>query len=330
LSSVAPAPAQVAILGAGPAGLSAALWLKNLGLDPWLLESSPRPGGMQNLNFLPNDWVLGHVGLTGPQLIDRFVAHAEQAGVVIRRGWHPTEISGRSGDFRLQLASEQGEMQALSCAALLVATGTRYRGSEVLAQVPGFSAIPAERLVFGPYAFAELDACAGRRIVVLGGGDNAYENVRLLVERGAQVDLVLRSPPRAQQHLRTLVDQAAASGACRIHQAASLSELAWSAPGITVSLVSAQGSTTLTADRIHVLAGYEPNGGFLDVLADDLRSPLHRDAQGYLMVDAQGRTNVPGIYAAGDICNPVFPSVVSAIAQGAQAAKTIELDFRKH
>lgn len=323
-------PASIAILGAGPAGLSAALWLKNLGLDPWLIESSPRAGGMQNLNFLPNDWVLGHVGLTGPQLIDRFVAHAEQAGIVIRRGWRPTGIAGRQGDFQLQLAGEQGEMQALSCAAVLVATGTRYRGSEVLAHVAGFAAIPAERLAFGPYAFAELDACAGQRIVVIGGGDNAYENVRLLVERGAQVDLVLRSPPRAQQHLRSLVDQAAASGTCRIHQAARLGELGWSAQGIAVSLVAAQGPVALMADRIHVLAGYEPNGGFLDVLADELRRTLRLDAQGYLMVDGQGRTSAHGIYAAGDICNPVFPSVVSAIAQGAQAAKTIELDLRSH
>ncbi len=324
------APSAIAILGAGPAGLSAALWLKNLGLDPWLIESSACTGGMQNLNFLPNDWVLGHVGLTGPQLIDRFVAHAVQAGIVIRNGWHSTKLTGQPGEFRLELAYGQNDRHTLSCAALLLATGTRYRGSEVLANVPGHDRIPVESLSFGPYAFAELDACRGQRIAVLGGGDNAYENVRLLAERGAQVELIMRSPPRAQQHLRILVEQAAAKGSCRIHHGACLTGLERSASEISLSIASASGQTTVVVDRLHVLAGYEPNVGFLDVIATDLREQLQRDPGGYLTVDAHCRTSAAGIYAAGDICNPVFPSVVSAIAQGAQAAKTIEIDLRSH
>lgn len=319
---------DVYILGGGPAGLSAALWLKNLGFAPCIVEAGERPGGMQNLNFLPNDWVLGQVGLTGPQLVDRFVAHVEQVDVPMRCGLRPTRIDGGLGAFRLRLADSRGTEHVEVCAALLLATGTRYRAAEVLAGVPGFADLPADCLRYGPYAFDALAACANQRVLIVGGGDNAYENVRLLIEAGASVDLVLRSPPRAQRYLRALVEQAEAAGACRIHRGARLLRLERGADGIGATIGSASGIATPTVDRIHVLAGYEPNFAVLDALADALRVALRRDANGYLSVDARLRTGVPGIYAAGDICNPAFPSVVSAIAQGAQAAKTIELDLR--
>lgn len=319
---------DVYILGGGPAGLSAALWLKNLGFAPCIVEAGERPGGMQNLNFLPNDWVLGQVGLTGPQLVDRFVAHVEQVDVPMRCGLRPTRIDGGLGAFRLRLADSRGTEHVEVCAALLLATGTRYRAAEVLAGVPGFADLPADCLRYGPYAFDALAACANQRVLIVGGGDNAYENVRLLIEAGASVDLVLRSPPRAQRYLRALVEQAEAAGACRIHRGARLLRLERGAAGIGATIGSASGIATPTVDRIHVLAGYEPNFAVLDALADALRVALRRDANGYLSVDARLRTGVPGIYAAGDICNPAFPSVVSAIAQGAQAAKTIELDLR--
>lgn len=318
----------IGIIGGGPAGLSAALWLKNLGFAPCIVEAGARPGGMQNLNFLPNDWVLGHVGLTGPQLVDRFVAHVEEVGVRLLRGLRPVQIDGAIGAFRLWLADDQGREQVETCAALVLATGTRYRAAEVLAGVPGFADLPADCLRYGPYAFDALAACADQRVLIVGGGDNAFENARLLIEAGASVDLVLRSPPRAQRYLRTLVEQAEAAGACHVHRDARLARLERGSAGIAVTIASASGTATPTVDRIHVLAGYEPNLGVLDALPDGLRTALRRDADGYLSVDARLRTGVPGIYAAGDICNPAFPSVVSAIAQGALAAKTIELDLR--
>jgi thioredoxin reductase len=319
---------DVCILGGGPAGLSAALWLKNLGFAPCIIEAAGRPGGMQNLNFLPNEWVLGHVGLTGPQLVDRFVAHVEEVGVRLLRGLRPVRIDGAIGAFRLRLADDKGTEHVETCAALVLATGTRYRAAEVLADVPGFADLPTDCLRYGPYAFDALAACAAQRVLIVGGGDNAFENARLLIEAGASVDLVLRSPPRAQRYLRSLVEQAEAAGACRIHRGAGLARLECGPAGIGATIVSAICTATPTVDRIHVLAGYEPNLGVLDALPDELRAALQRDADGYLSVDARLRTGVAGIYAAGDICNPAFPSVVSAIAQGAQAAKTIELDLR--
>lgn len=316
---------SIAIFGAGPAGLSAALWLHNLGFEPCVLDTADRAGGLQQLNFLANDWVLGQPGLTGPALSARFVDHASSVGIPLQTGVHPVRVEGSAGAFRVRLS----DGRELHCAALLIATGTRYRAEEVLAGVAGIADVPSGRIAYGPYAFADLDALAGRRVLVVGGGDNAFENVRLLAPTAAQLYLAIRSRPRAQQGLVAAVTAAAAAGRCRIMSPATIAAISAGADGLDVTLKVGTHSEQVAIDRIHVLAGYQPNTAFIDeVLAPELRAALLRDEHGYLCVDSDGRCGVAGIYAAGDVCNPRFPSVVSALAQGAMAARTIELDTR--
>jgi thioredoxin reductase len=315
----------VAILGAGPAGLSAALWLGNLGFEPRVLDAADHAGGLQKLNFLANEWVLGQPGLTGPALAARFVEHARAAGISLQTGLAPASLDGASGGFRLRLS----DGSALACVAVVVATGTRYRAEEVLAGVPGSTDIPAGRIAYGPHAFADLAELAGKRVLIVGGGDNAYENARLLAPIAAGVTLAMRSRPRAQQGLAADVAAAVAAGRCHVLHPAAISAISSNAAGLDVTLAVAGSDRHIAVDRIHVLAGYQPNTAFLrDMLTPAAFGALRFDEQGYLLVDAAGRTGLPGLYAAGDVCNPRFPSVVSALAQGAIAAKTIEMDTR--
>lgn len=315
----------VAILGAGPAGLSAALWLRNLGFDPRVLDAADHAGGLQNLNFLANEWVLGQPGLTGPALAARFVEHARAADISLQTGVCPVRLEGSAGDFRLRL----NDGSTLGCVAVLVATGTRYRAAEVLAGVPGVAGIPAGRIAYGPHAFADLAARTGQRVLIVGGGDNAYENARLLATTAASVTLAMRSRPRAQQGLAADVAAAGAAGRCRVVYPAVIAAIASDAAGLEVTLGAAGSSERILVDRIHVLAGYQPNTAFLrELLPPASFDALRLDEQAYLGVDEAGRCGLPGLYAAGDVCNPRFPSVVSALAQGAVAAKTIEMDTR--
>lgn len=321
MSSEAP---QVCIIGGGPAGLSAALWLHNLGLRVVVLEQAVQAGGMQHLNFLANDWVLGQPGLTGPELAKRFVAHvAEHAAIRLCCGRVPTRIArARHGGFQVGLSD--GEM--LDCAAILLATGTRYRAEETVAQVSGFSAC-RERFAFGPHTFRDLDRIAGQRVLIIGGGDNAFENARFLLARGCRVTLAVRSALRAQRAMRQAVE---AEPGCRILCPARLHDVACGSGEIIATLMSAEGQAQVDAyDRVHVLAGYQPNTSFLhECVEPGCLQSLVFDAAGYLKADAACRTACPGFYAAGDVCNVAHPCVVTALAAGAQAARSIELDLR--
>lgn len=315
----------IVILGAGPAGLSAALWLRNLGLAPRVADIAERAGGLQNLNFLANDWVLGQPGQTGPVLARRFVHDARAAGVPMSMGVRPLKVTREAGGFLVRFDNDE----EIACRAVLVATGTRYRAQEVLAGVNGIADVAPGRVAYGPYAFADLDNLAGKRVLIVGGGDNAFENARLLAPRAAMVHLAVRGRPRAQQGLAAAVAAEVAAGRCRLLGPASLLSAHEGRDGLAATLTVAGTTERLTVDRIHVLAGYEPNTAFIGAVFDTaLATAVGRDALGYLLVDAAGRTGAPGLYAAGDVCNPTFPSVVSAIAQGALVAKTIEMDSR--
>lgn len=319
--------ARVLILGGGPAGLSAALWLRNLGLEPLVVEAGDRLGGLQNLNFLANDWVLGQRDQTGPELAARFVAHAAERGITLLRERRLAAVEGRQGAFRARLRQLGGAEQEIACAAILVATGTRFRAEEVLAEVAGIGGIPPDRIAYGPWAFADLERLAGARVLVVGGGDNAFENARLLLGRGAQVTLAVRSRLRAQQ---ALIEAVTGGARFRLLRPASLLSLTEGPEGLAAGIDTAGGPQAVTVDRLHVLAGYEPNSRFIaESFAPQLAAAMAMDEAGYLRTDAAGRCGAVGVYAAGDVCNPRFPSVVSAIAQGALAAKTIEFDLRR-
>lgn len=316
---------DVCILGAGPAGLSAALWLSNLGLQPAVFDSSPQPGGAQRLNFLTNDWVLGTSGLTGPQLAHRFVSHVHSLDIAVETSVQPVRLWRLASGFGIELV-QGGASRAIQARALLVATGTHYRGSEILAGSEGFDRLPEAALAVGPYAFADLDRRRGQRILIVGGGDNAFENARRLLGIAAAITIVVRSRPRAQAKMvsAVLADQAN----CDVLQGSTVEAVGWQPTGLQVTVGSAAGKRIVECDRIHVLAGYEPNTSFLSpLMAGSGLTQVDLDSDGYIVVDARMATSCPGVYAAGDVCNRLFPSVVSAIGEGASAAKAIEADL---
>lgn len=320
---------SILVLGAGPAGLSAALWLGNLGLDFVVLEREGRLGGMQNYNFLGNGWVLGQVGQTGPMMAEKFAAHvlANGARIQTQAPVDGVEVESRGDGMRFRVRFRQ---TTAGFDAILIATGTRFRAEEVLHEVAGYPALPKGAITYGPYAFGDAGAAAGKRVLIVGGGDNAYENARLLDGVAAHVHVVMRSRPRAQQYLLDAVAQQEKQNRCRVLEQTRIASFAPGAEGISVGLERAGATEHVTVDRIHVLTGYEPNTRFIgEAFPAQVARDIALDAEGYIKVDAECRTGHRGIYAAGDVCNPVFPCVVSAMAQGALAAKTIERDLRR-
>lgn len=317
---------RIAVLGAGPAGMSAALWLKHLGFAPIVIETSKHLGGMQQLNFLRNEWMLGQMGFTGPELCTKFAEHMAAEHIPIQSGCSLISIEMVGQRFSLTLRTENNETFSTEFRALVIATGLRYRANEVLAAVPGFGDLMADDVVYGPYAFLNLEQLSGRSVLIVGCGDNAYENAHFLLKAGAKVVLICRSLPRAQTRLREAVRNFASG--YTLFTDARIESIHRCDDWLEVSLSSASKSEIVRVQKIHVLAGYTPNTHFLERTLGPSFDRLSLDAAGYLKVDGWGRTSVPGVYAAGDVCNPDFPNVASAIAFGAKAAKAVEIDFR--
>lgn len=306
--------------------MSAALWLKHLGFSPVVIETSTRLGGMQQLNFLHNEWMLGQVGLTGPELCAKFAGHMEAERIPMESGCSPVSIEVAEQHFSITFRRENGETFSTRFRALVIATGLRYRANEVLEAVPGFGDLGVDDVVYGPYAFLDMEKLSGRSVLIVGCGDNAYENAHFLLKMGAKIALVCRSLPRAQSRLHEAV-QTVASG-CTLFTHARIERFRRGDDCIEVLLSTASKSEMLRIQKIHVLAGYTPNTHFLEKALGLLFDRLELDSAGYLKVDGWGRTGIPGVYAAGDVCNPDFPNVASAIALGAKAAKAVEIDFR--
>lgn len=306
--------------------MSAALWLKHLGFSPILFEPSKQLGGMQQLNFLRNEWVLGQMGFTGPELCAKFADHMAAEHIPVESGCLPVSIEIAEPHFSITLCTEKNTIISTKSRALVIATGMRYRGHEVLEAVPGFCDLGESDIVYGPYSFLDMEKLSGKTVLIVGCGDNAFENASFLLKIGAKVALLCRSLPRAQTRLREAV-QSVASG-CSLFTHACIESFRRGGDCIEVSLSKASKAEVLQVHKIHVLAGYSPNTHFLEKALGASFHRLEFDSSGYLKADGWGRTSIPGIYAAGDVCNPDFPNVASAIALGAKAAKAIEIDFR--
>jgi thioredoxin reductase (NADPH) len=315
---MAPAPI-VPIIGGGPAGMSCALWLHNYGLRPVIIEQEAALGGMARHSPYPNEWLLGRPDETARENAAAFAGHIHELMIEARLGARPQRLlRERGGGFRLELASSvQGH--SLSSPVVVIATGTRFRGGDWLDRVANARRLAAAgRVHLGPAAIGEPDADPGSEIAVIGGGDNAFDVSRILIERGVRVTLVMRSKlPKAQPVLVERVRRHEASGKARVLAERTVVALDDAGSGIRVRL---NDGGEIAVDRVVLLFGYRPNTdqSWLAELA------LETDAEGFVAVDGNMETSCRGAFAVGDVANPMHPCIATAIATGTMAARRIQ------
>lgn len=305
---------RVAILGAGPAGMSCANACLSFGLEPVVVERSDHVGGAQRSNFHPNLWLLGAPEESGEAMTRRMAAHFLELPLTLHR---QAEVTGlrRDGDsFRLHLATPGGE-RIETVRAVVLAMGMRPRATPELEAL----AARSRRVIIGPLSTAIRDEIHDARVLILGGGDNAADHALFLAERGNTVRVCTRRAFSARQALLR---------ACGEHAQIEL-RTDCVPDGIEAgadALRVAWGRITVRYDWLLVMYGYRPNTDVLERFTPELRPALTAD--GHVHVDGWQRTSVPGLYAAGDLTDSVQPSVATAIAQGLAAARAIERDFR--
>jgi thioredoxin reductase len=311
---------NVPIIGGGPAGMSCALWLANYGLRPVIVERSAALGGMARLSPYPNDWLLGRPGESARANAEAFSRHIERTEVQTWLGGRPDQLRRERGGFRLDVAFADGrQAQSLSCPAVVIATGTEFRGEEWLDRTENARRLAAQgRVHLGPSWVGEPGVDPGSHVAIIGGGDNAFDVSRMLAEKGVKATIVMRGKsPTARPRLVDELRKHEASGTARVMVGRTIAALDEAGARVRLRL---GGGGELEVDHVVLLFGYRPNAGepWLAGLA------LEKDRNGYLVVDRNMETSCRGVFAVGDVANPAHPCVATAVGSGTMAAREIQ------
>ena len=300
------------ILGSGPAGLTAAIYAARANLAPVVISGLELGGQLTTTTDVDN-WPGDVEGLQGPALMARMQQHAErfETRIVMDRIIE-ADLSRRP--FRLQ-----GDSQAYSCDALIIATGASAR----------YLGLPSEQL----YRGRGVSACATcdgffyrkKRVAVIGGGNTAIEEALYLSNIAAEVVLVHRRVQlRGEKIMQQKLLDRAATGNIRIEWNQTLDEVLGDDSGVTgMRLRSTLDGQCQQIDLhgIFIAIGHQPNTGIFS-------GQLEMEG-GYIRIQGGGRgnataTSVPGVFAAGDVADSVYRQAITSAGFGCMAALDAE------
>ncbi len=295
---------DVIIIGAGPAGLSAAFWCDELGLDTLVLEQTEQVGGQLHRVYNPVENYLGLKTRDGQELLDLFSADIGDADFDLWTQTNVTAVDLKAK--RISLAS--GE--TLQSITLVIATGVRPRQLGV----PGEKEFAGRGMIES--AARDRELFAGKDVCVVGGGDAAVENALLLAEVCPTVTLVHRR--KKLRARREFVEKLQSNHCITVFTESVLTRIIGEDEVVGVEIRRKEGLKPfqMAVGGVLIRIGVEPN-------SELFKDQLETDEHGYLAVNSQQETGVPMVFAIGDIANPIAPTISSATGAGATAAKVI-------
>ena len=297
---------DLVILGSGPAGLTAAIYAARANLKPIVVEGLGAGGQLMQTTDVEN-YPGFPEGIQGPELMDKFKQQAERFGATFVAG-DASRLDVSHRPFRIE-----AEGEPVRARAVIIATGAS----------PKYLSVPGER----EYAGRGVSYCAtcdgfffrDQEIVVVGGGDTAMEEAIFLTRYGARVTIVHRRDTfRAS---KIMADRVLANPKVRVLWDSVVDEVVGDGKRVTHAKVRNL-KTGKTTD--------EPCGGFFVAIGHTpntsvFRTILPTDAEGYLVVNGTSSfTNVPGVFAAGDVHDHVYRQAVTAAGAGCRAAMDAE------
>ncbi len=298
---------ELVIVGAGPAGVSAALWARSRHLDVLLLEAGQSPGGQLQLVYFQPREILGWLAGDGRALAAAAAQQLAEAGLPVRYGAKAAALE-RADGLTLRLEGEE----RLRASAVLVATGARQRRLDV----PGEREFEGRGVSYS--ATRDRDGLAGRVVVVVGGGDAAFENAASLASLGGAVTVLARGAVRARPEFR---ERLAREPRVRVLEHMRVLAVSGDDRVRAVRVGGPDGERELPCEAVVVKVGVLPN-------TEWCRDFLDHDAAGFVRVDGGLATSVPGVWAAGDVVRPLLSSVPVAAGHGALAAAAIRVALR--
>lgn len=295
------------IIGTGPAGLTAAIYLARANMNPLVIEG-PEPGGQLTTTTEVENFPGFPDGIMGPELMSNMRKQAERFGAVFKSGWvTKTDLSTRP--FKLEVDS----LGAIEAETLIISTGAsaKYLG------IPG----EKENVGRGVSTCATCDGFffRGKKIIVVGGGDSAMEEANFLTRFASEVRVVnRRNELRASKIMQ---DRARAN-----------EKVSWSLNRTPIEVVAGSLGVTglkvrnnetgeeevLETDGVFVTIGHTPNTAFLE-------GQVETDDHGYIVVKpGTSHTNIPGVFACGDVQDTRYRQAITAAGSGCMAALDCE------
>ena len=293
---------DVLIVGAGPAGLSAAVWSAELGLSSIVLEKEGECGGqlLHIYNHINN--YIGCSASDGRELRDRFLETVSKSEAAIESGWTVTEIDSEN------LSVGDADGNRFFAKNMVFATGVRRRQLNI----PGESEFLGKGILLS--GAKERADVADKTVAIIGGGDAALENSLILAETARRVYVIHR-----RGHFRArseFVERAAEHSRIEFILNTRVGAIDGDQMLDSINLTGANGPAKLPVDRLLIRVGVIPN-------SELLKGKCALDAAGYVIADHVGRTNVPGLYAIGDVANPISPTIATSVGSAASAIKHI-------
>ena len=301
---------DVLIIGSGPAGMTAAIYGKRAGLSVAVLEGNYINGG-QILNTYEVDNYPGLPGISGLDLADKFKEHAASHGAEFLRG--KAESVSLEGNTKVVHTRKED----FRCRTLVIASGAVHRKLGV----------PGEETLNG-MGVSYCATCDGaffrdKTVAVVGGGDVAVEDA-IFLARGCRKVYVIHRRDQLRA-AKTLQDSLFATEGVEMYWNGGVTRRDGEnkVQRITVENTKTGESQELEVDGVFIAVGITPDTGFV-------KDFVELDSQGYIIAGEDGKTSVPGVFAAGDVRTKQLRQVITAAADGANCITSAEEYLREN
>ena len=303
---------KLIILGSGPAGYTAAVYAARANLNPVIITGLAQGGQLMTTTEVDN-WPADAEGVQGPDLMARFLAHAERFGTEIIFD-HIQEADLQNRPFTLK-----GDMGTYTCDALIIATGASAK----------YLGIKGEE-VFAGKGVSACATCDGffykkQDVAVVGGGNTAVEEALYLANIANTVTLIHRRDSfRAEKIMVDKLMQRVEEGKIILKLNANLDDILGDDSGVTGARLKYNDghSEDIAVKGVFIAIGHKPNTALF-------KGQLDMDETGYLKTqggtgDNVGLTNIDGVWAAGDVKDHTYRQAITSAASGCQAALDAE------
>lgn len=307
---------QVVIIGSGPAGLTAAIYSARANLNPLLVdapadtEKQTTPGGQLMITTDVENYPGFAEGIQGPDLMVQFRKQAERFGTEFLEEWI-THVDLSERPFKLF-----SENKVITTETLIIASGAsaKWLGIPGEAKTPhgfGGNGVSACATCDGP-----LPAFRNKRLVVVGGGDTAMEEATFLTRYASRVFVVHRRDKlRASKIMQ---DKALRNEKIEFIWNTAIEEILGTheqgVTGVRLRNLQTSETTTFECEGVFIAIGHKPN-------TDLFKGQIDMDEVGYILTSgASTSTNIPGVFAAGDVQDSIYRQAVTAAGTGCMSA----------